>query len=208
MIKGTIASEEARRLDRACLKGDNPTVLAILVLRATLIVSVAALVIAGGVASAAERVPPGCEQAAKFMHEHPNIKVTCGHAVVIARGKRHNIDGICWSPQTAGVAGETESLRMLGFGVTTPRAVPHKGLFLMLEPGNRPGRVRIIDGQLDLVPGIRVALSGTAVVDRGLRSGTFWVYGRVWANIPSGGRFTGSWTCSPTPRTSGRPNDD
>jgi hypothetical protein len=149
------------------------------------------------VAFSAEPPPPRCAQAARFMHEHPAADVTCGHATVVARGKTNTIDGLCFRPYSStGVPVET--LRFLSFGATTERAWPHKGLSLVLKPGDRAGHVRVIDGQLDLVPGIRVPLSGIAFVDRGLQRGTFRVYGRDGPDgtSPTGAWFTGSWTCS------------
>jgi hypothetical protein len=111
--------------------------------------------------------------------------------VVIARGVTYVIQG--------GLGGCSRPLgnpplRWIGAGSFTPLAKRHKGASVVLSPGDRAGRVKVIDGQLELVPGIRVALSGTAVVSSGLNAGTFKVYGRT-ANGPTGSWFTGSWTC-------------
>ncbi len=140
-------------------------------------------------------IPPQC--AAADVREGKVVRgngvlAACGPARVIvrARGVSYVIQGgVCFPPQ-----GDNPAKRWLMFGAFTPLAKPHRGLGLVLRPGNRAGRVSVIDGELQLVPGIRVALSGAAVVKSGLNSGTFTVYGR-WAKRPTGSWFTGSWTC-------------
>jgi hypothetical protein len=82
----------------------------------------------------------------------------------------------------------------LDFGVYSPRATPHLGFGLRFD-ASRAGIVNVVDGELEMVPGIRVALSGTAHVDPGFRSGTFSVYGRGAGGRHTGGTFTGGWTC-------------
>ena len=82
----------------------------------------------------------------------------------------------------------------MSFGVVTHRPLAHRGLLLVLRPGYRSGRVSVIDGQLELVPGIRVAISGAAVVTMGRDGGTFTLFGRSAAG-PTGSRFTGTRTC-------------
>lgn len=83
----------------------------------------------------------------------------------------------------------------MGFGVLGPGSAPHRGLFIVLAH-DRAGAVDVIDGEVELVPGIRVALSGTAVVEPRLRRGTFKVFGRAGLGTrPTGSRFTGSWNC-------------
>ncbi len=101
------------------------------------------------------------------------------------RGVTHTIPhGACNGP-TGG---------RLDFGIYSPRATMHVGLGLRFETV-RAGTVKVIDGELEVVPGIRVALSGIARVDPGFRSGTFSVYGRGADGRLTGGTITGSWTC-------------
>ena len=80
------------------------------------------------------------------------------------------------------------------FGVLGPGSAPHRGFWIDLAH-NRAGAVDVTDGEVEFVPGVRVALSGTALVKPGLKRGTFNVFGRS-ASGPTGGKFTGSWTCS------------
>jgi hypothetical protein len=44
------------------------------------------------------------------------------------------------------------------------------------------------------VPGIRVAASGTVLVNEALKGGSFFLYGRD-ASGPTGVTLTGTWTC-------------
>jgi hypothetical protein len=65
-----------------------------------------------------------------------------------------------------------------------------KGVSMVLEPGNRPGRVNVVDSIIQ-VAGLNLAPTGTAVVAKGLKSGTFTLAtkGSVLT------RVTGTWTC-------------
>jgi hypothetical protein len=82
----------------------------------------------------------------------------------------------------------------LYFGVLGPGSAPHRGFFIDLAH-KRAGAVDVTDGEVEFVPGVRAALSGTALVKPGPTRGTFDVYGRS-ASGPTGSKFTGSWTCS------------
>ena len=117
----------------------------------------------------------------------PGWWVQCGpaSAVVTVRGVSHTIThGACNGPSGG----------RLDFGIYSPRATPHVGLGLRFETV-RAGTVKVIDGELEVVPGIRVALSGTAHVDPGFRSGTFSVHGRRADGRRTGGTITGRWIC-------------
>jgi hypothetical protein len=81
----------------------------------------------------------------------------------------------------------------MSFGVSGAGSASHRGFAIILA-SNRSGGVPVIDGEVEFVPGIRVALSGTAIVRRGLKRGTFRVYGRSGTR-PTGSKFTGSWNC-------------
>ena len=67
-----------------------------------------------------------------------------------------------------------------------------RGLWMLLEPGNRPGRIDIADGEIQLPGLLRVAPTvGTAIGAEALMSATFTVsVGRVT-------KVTGRWTCRP-----------
>jgi hypothetical protein len=64
-----------------------------------------------------------------------------------------------------------------------------KGLSLVLDPGDRPGRAKVIDAIVQ-VTGQNLAASGSATLAKGLKGGTFAVVG-----APRPERFTGSWSC-------------
>jgi len=53
--------------------------------------------------------------------------------------------------------------------------------------------MRIDDSEFE-VPGRRVAASGTVILSKGLKGGTFTLYCRT-ALGPAGARLRGSWTC-------------
>jgi hypothetical protein len=82
------------------------------------------------------------------------------------------------------------------FGVLGSGSAAHRG-FAIVFAQNRAGVVLVIDGEAEFVPGIRVALSGTAVVAPGLKNGTFKVFGRGGRSgrTLTGRTFTGSWNC-------------
>jgi hypothetical protein len=82
----------------------------------------------------------------------------------------------------------------LYFGVLGPGSAPHRGFLLDLAH-LRAGAVGVTDGEVEIVPGIRFALTGTAVVKPDLTQGTFKVFGRSGSQR-TGRTFTGSWTCS------------
>jgi hypothetical protein len=80
------------------------------------------------------------------------------------------------------------------FGVLGLGSAPHKGFFIDLTH-LRAGAVGVSDGEVEIVPGIRVALSGTALVKPSLKQGTFSVFGRSGSGR-TGSTFTGSWNCA------------
>jgi hypothetical protein len=143
----------------------------------SLALALAAIVLAGSVTAKTGRCPGS----------KPGWWVQCGpaHAVVTVRGVTHTIThGACNGPRGG----------RLDFGIYSPRGVRHVGLGLRLERV-RAGTVEVTDGELEVVPGIRVALSGTARVDRGFGSGTFSVHGRRADGRRIGGTIDGSWAC-------------
>jgi hypothetical protein len=106
-----------------------------------------------------------------------------GRVVVRLRGKSYAIRGYSGRIRVGGA-------RWLYFGLITSGAVSPdaKGFSIVLEPGDRPGRVNVVDSIVQ-VARLNLAPGGTAVVAKGLKSGTF-------ALIVTGGRrLTGSWTC-------------
>jgi hypothetical protein len=116
----------------------------------------------------------------------------CGpaSAVVRVRGKSFTIRG--------GHCGKSGRYRWLWFGLingrptaTRNRVLGAKGLSLVLSPGDRPGRVKVIDGIFQ-VTGRNLGAFGSATVAKGLKGGTFAVVG---SRRPVPEHFTGSWNC-------------
>jgi hypothetical protein len=143
----------------------------------SLTVLIAAVVLGLGSAAATPRPCPGTK---------PGWWVQCGpaSAVVTVRGVTHTIPhGAC-----NGHGGRPD------FGIYSQSSKPHIGFGLRLDTV-RAGAVKVIDGELDVVPGFRVALSGTAHLARGLRSGTFSVHARGADSRLAGHMITGRWTC-------------
>ena len=81
----------------------------------------------------------------------------------------------------------------LAFGIWSQHGTPHRGLYIVLE-SLRAGNVDVIDGGIELIPGTRTALFGSALVEPGLNRGSFNVYGRNGSG-PDGSRFVGAWNC-------------
>jgi hypothetical protein len=105
-----------------------------------------------------------------------------GSAVVWSKGKWNVIKG------SACDGGR------LDFGTWSQRSTPHVGLGIVLDSRPHPGSVDVGDGGIELIPGTRTALSGTATIEPGLKRGTFNLYGRNGAG-PDGSRFVGAWNC-------------
>ena len=94
------------------------------------------------------------------------------------------------------IQGGSCSARRVRFGVLWNRvgeAPAGRGIWLLLEPGNRPGRTDIADGEIQLPGMSRVAAPtiGTAIVAKGLMSATFTV------SVGRAAMVTGRWTCGP-----------
>ena len=119
--------------------------------------------------------------------------VECGPASAVVRsgGATHVIrTGNCGAGP--GLDGDWEY-----FGVRSRRAVPHIGLTIhvIYRPGDvrerRPGRPYPIAGEIEMLPGARESLAGTATFPTRLSgNGTFVLHGRT-----TGRTYTGSWTC-------------
>ena len=77
--------------------------------------------------------------------------------------------------------------------IRDPPAAPGQGIWFVRLQATRPGPVSIDDSEIE-VPGIRVAGSGTILVNEGLKGGSFFLYGRD-ASGPTGVTLTGTWTC-------------
>ena len=160
------------------------------------LLAVAAVMVAGGTALAATPTPAKCSPAdirrettlnAGTFRKGGNAYATfcgTGQAVVRVGPRSYTIQG--------GHCGSADSLRFLGFGVIAngplyPGAI---GISLVLRPGAQPGRVSVVSSIVQ-VAGLDVTPTGTAVLSKGLKSGTF---GLVTTGS-SGQRITGSWTC-------------
>jgi len=70
-------------------------------------------------------------------------------------------------------------------GVATVHGrVGDNGILLVLDPGDRAGRVSVVDGRVQ-VGALHVLARGTANVRRGLRGGTFRVVGPALGELGS-----------------------
>jgi hypothetical protein len=147
------------------------------------------LVLSGWSAARTSNIgPPKCSALATKQERgitRRGFTVFCGpaSAVVMQRGIWHVLkNGVCRDGR-------------LYFGALGPRRARHVFLGLQLDSRDHPGTVNIRDGEIELVPpGTVEALSGTALIEPGLDSGTFNAYGRD-ANGPVGDRFVGAWNC-------------
>lgn len=102
-----------------------------------------------------------------------------------------------------GRCGTLGGARWLYFGLFSNGSLSReagRGVSLVLQPGNRGGRVEVIDGLLQPLR-VEVGLSGSARVARDMRSGTFSVVTRGLGPDPNQ-RFTGTWKCGATPSRS------
>jgi hypothetical protein len=164
------------------------------------LVVVAGVLVASGWAGAPS--PPKCSAAAitegKVVAADGYYQA-CGpaHGVVLTRGNSYEITGgFCGEPTVASQPnGPSRVHRWVSIGLVTSRAHPvHRGLWLVLTPGNRAGPVQVEDGHVEL-RGVRAGVRGTAIVANGLRRGTFTVVGHGPLG-PTGTRFTGTWACA------------
>jgi hypothetical protein len=121
-----------------------------------------------------------------FNNGGPGYVRACGpsRAVIVVGRRTYAVE--------SGSCGRRGSARWVYFGLlSNAPAPPGRGFSFVLEPGDRPGRVRIIDsivqvGGLDLVP------RGTAFVGEGLTSARF----NVVTEAPPHVRFSGYWRCA------------
>lgn len=155
-----------------------------------------ALMLVGGTAAGATPTPAKCSPAdtrreatlttGVFRRGGTAYATFCGpgRAVVRLGGKSFAIQG--------GHCGAPGSLRLVAFGVIAngPLYPGATGISIVLKPGEQPGRVNVTDSIIQ-VAGLDVAPTGTAVVAKGLDSGTFRLVTRGSVQTP----VTGSWTC-------------
>ena len=108
-----------------------------------------------------------------------------GGAVMELGGRSFTIRG--------GHCGHAGSTRWVAFGVIAsgPLGSGARGFSMVLEPGNRPGHVNVIDSIIQ-VAGLDLSPTGSAVVAKGLKSGTFTLTPIKGSALT---RVTGSWTC-------------
>jgi hypothetical protein len=152
----------------------------------------------GSKARTASPAPPRCSAADTRrtatllvdggVHNSPLYIRSCGpaQAVIDLNGQSYPIRGGYCRP--ASVRG-TE-LVSIGLLANAP-AAPGRGIALTLP--TRSGPTRINDSEFE-VPGRRVEASGTVILGKGLKGGTFTLYGRT-ASGPTGVRLSGSWAC-------------
>jgi hypothetical protein len=144
--------------------------------------------------AAANRTPPVCTAAQTREgavlsvpggpNDSPRYTRMCGpgRAIVRLAGRSFAIrGGRCDKPR--------HGLRWVYFGLITngPQSPSAEGFSIVMEKGDRPGVVNVIDSIVQ-ASGLNLAPTGTTTVARDLRSGTF--------VLRSGEkRITGSWTC-------------
>ena len=95
-----------------------------------------------------------------------------------------------------GRCGRLGGSRWLYFGLFSNGSLSRelgRGVSLVLQPGRRSGRVKVVDGLLQPLA-VDVGLAGSAVVAQDLRSGTFSVVTRGLEPGPNKG-YTGTWKC-------------
>ncbi len=116
----------------------------------------------------------------------------CGPGVVTitatASGRSMTIRG--------GQCGKGSGSRWFSFGLFSNGGLSRelgRGVSLVLNPGGRSGRVKVIDGRLQPL-GVEVGLTGSARVATDLRSGSFYVVTRGLQS-ESNKRYTGHWNC-------------
>jgi hypothetical protein len=153
--------------------------------------SVAGLAVAWAAETAAP-IPPKCS--AVNAQRHATLRTGgyeryCGPGRAVARvgGKSFTIEGGNCSGRL-----NRRSFGLFGYG-----GLPGKGFWFRLEPvvtadGRqrwfvRPGRVNIMDGDVDLPGFDSLPHPGTAIISKDLKSATF--------SLGSPPRITGSWTC-------------
>jgi hypothetical protein len=120
----------------------------------------------------------------------------CGPARARVRVNGHTYEmrgGRCY--RGSGAQESKGGLSGIGIGfIANEPARPGLGIsFFWIPPLTQAGLVAIDDSEIE-VPGLRVAASGSAVVAKGLSSGSFKLYGRTAAG-PTGDRVNGSWNC-------------
>ena len=157
------------------------------------LLAVAAVMVAGGTALAATPTPAKCSPAdirrettlnAGTFRRGGNAYATfCGQGEAVVRigARSYTIEG--------GHCGSADSLRFLGFGVIAngPLYPGASGISLVLQPGAQTGRVNVVSSIVQ-VARLDVTPTGTAVVSKGLKGGTF--------SLGSASkRVTGSWIC-------------
>ena len=71
-----------------------------------------------------------------------------------------------------------------------------KGLYLVVErePDDQ-SRAGVIDGGLQLRLDMHMAVTGTARLRDGLRSGTFTIFSHLGSGVKGKSKYTGQWTC-------------
>jgi|SRR4249919_2250423 len=121
----------------------------------------------------------------------------CGpaRAVVHLNGKTYRIrGGHCLPRRSPRTKTKRRRLNGMEIGLLADSPAPAgRGISLIHWMATQPRPVTIEDSEIE-VPGTRVAASGTIIVGKGLKGGTFSLYSRD-ASGPTGVTLTGSWTC-------------
>jgi hypothetical protein len=162
--------------------------------RRVLLLALVLPVAASAVTAAAAIVPPRCtsaDAAKRTLVSRDGYELACrpGAAIVWVDGIRTYINrSKCFNASR------------LYFGRahwSNPNLPPTNNLYLVVDPPRKAGKVRVIDGVLEIVlPSGRVlagTISGRANVASNVRQGSFVIDGST--GTARGHRFTGKWTC-------------
>lgn len=139
---------------------------------------------------------PGCTAADKtstHLVARDGYELACGpgSAVVSFEGKTYRITGSRCFISSRGARLYFGAQR---FDASTHPLPRRDGLYLVVQPN--PGRgVEVIDGGVDLAPGLEVAVRGTGRATNALRRGTFAIHANVASGRTDRRRFTGGWDC-------------
>ena len=147
---------------------------------------------------AASPTPPRCtagDARRNATHFEAPYSRFCGPArgVVYLNGETYTIRGGHCHPRQA-PRKKRRLLTHVTIGlISDPPAAPGRGISIPNLQVTRPGPVQIDDSEIE-VADTRVAASGTVLVGTGLKSGSFFLYGRD-ATGPTGVTLAGTWTC-------------
>jgi hypothetical protein len=159
---------------------------------------VSVLLLTAWTTKAASSTPPRCtvgDTRRNATHFEAPYSRFCGPArgVVYLDGKTYTIRGGHCNPRQS-PRKKRRLLTDITIGLIADEpAAPGRGIWLPHLQATRPGPVQIDDSEIEMAD-TRVAASGTVLIGTGLKSGSFFLYGRD-ASGPTGVTLVGTWTC-------------